>query len=663
MRTTSFCEATCAALFCCGLGKVNAEAVRDLGTTEVTAAATFGEDEFLSYAEITPEAWEGKALSAADFLAELTGVEAYRQGGLGSFQTVSIRGIAARNIVVCMDGVPMNDASGGAVDLGGIDLNQIEKIEVYKDRVPAKFGANGLGGAINFVTKKLGQNGGKVVASVGSHGLWEASAQVRAAVHDSAQFSATLSARHSDNDYEFESENGTAYNTEDDYTDTRENADYTDYHANLQYRLLHASGAFSTLSVSASYADGGNPGRGDYQTKTARFGSEAATVRYLFEAPELTHGLWLFAGISGGYVKTLSSSYYPLDHIGYYSTERLEYGAAEYKVRPEVYAEFSAGKFEGMVRLEGGFTQVGARGDSKDWELERFDGSLGGELTFRPLAWLALGAEGSALLKRDEISEGTFVLPTGTLAMEAGDEVSLSYSARAFARAGSADLPFGAEASVGRFSRQPQLMELYGTFPGGISNPDLEEETALKVEAGAFMRSPSKRSVFRATYFEAHTDNGIFWLVSGSFTKPVNIGEARIRGVELELESRPASFAAFTLRATFQDPKDVSSNRTYHNKQLPGEPTRAYLARATCFLPLGFEASWTSEYRSRIFTDRAERTSEPGVANYSASLGWNYKQTKVIFALSNITDEAYRNVYTPFPVPGREFKLTLVQSF
>lgn len=206
-------------------------------------------------------------------------------------------------------------------------------------------------------------------------------------------------------------------------------------------------------------------------------------------------------------------------------------------------------------------------------------------------------------------------------------------------------------------------MELYGTFPGGISNPDLKEETALKFEAGAFVKSPSGRSVFRATYFEAHTDNGIFWLVSGSFTKPVNVGKARIRGVELELETSPAKFVAFTLGATLQDPKDVSSNRTYHNKQLPLEPAQAYLASATFTLPLGFEASFTSEYRSRIFTDRAERVSEPGVATYSASLSWNYKRTKLTLALFNLTDEAYRNVYTPFPTPGREYKLTLVQSF
>ena len=121
--------------------------------TEVAGVEEYLPAEDANYTEITSAAWEGKMLSAADLLATLPGIQSYRQGGHGSFQTVSIRGIAARNILICVDGVPLNDASGGAVNLGSIDLNQMEKVEVYKSNVPARFGVSGLGGAVNFVTK------------------------------------------------------------------------------------------------------------------------------------------------------------------------------------------------------------------------------------------------------------------------------------------------------------------------------------------------------------------------------------------------------------------------------------------------------------------------------------------------------------------------------
>ena len=68
------------------------------------------------YMEITPSAWEGLGLSASEVISSLSGIQGYKQGGMGSFQTVSIRGIAARNVLICIDGIPLNDAGGGAAD-------------------------------------------------------------------------------------------------------------------------------------------------------------------------------------------------------------------------------------------------------------------------------------------------------------------------------------------------------------------------------------------------------------------------------------------------------------------------------------------------------------------------------------------------------------------
>ena len=118
-----------AALSICAM----AATIQDLGVSEVTLPPPTPADVSPSYEEITAEAWEGRGLSAAEILSALPGIQSYKQGGLGSFQTVSIRGIAAKNILICLDGIPLNDASGGAVDLGSIDLNSVEKIEIYKD--------------------------------------------------------------------------------------------------------------------------------------------------------------------------------------------------------------------------------------------------------------------------------------------------------------------------------------------------------------------------------------------------------------------------------------------------------------------------------------------------------------------------------------------------
>ena len=53
---------------------------------------------------LKPADWEGSGLGLADLLATQAGMHTRRMGGMGSFQAVSIRGVAANKVVVCIDG-------------------------------------------------------------------------------------------------------------------------------------------------------------------------------------------------------------------------------------------------------------------------------------------------------------------------------------------------------------------------------------------------------------------------------------------------------------------------------------------------------------------------------------------------------------------------------
>lgn len=653
--------------------------VQDLGSTDVVASTPVAQiSKSTSVVEISREAWEGKPYSAAELLATLPGVQYYRQGGLGSFQTVSIRGIAAKNIVICVDGIPLNDGSGGAVDLGQIDLNQIEKIEVYKDRVPAKFGGAGIGGAVNFVTKSAVQRNvvpsadggpskktsGRVLASYGSHNFWEGSAQVLTNVTDSVTFAASLSARHSDNDYEFFNRNGTKYNTEDDFWDVRENAQFTEYSGNLKYRVLHGFGGFSTLSVSASTSEAGNPGREDEQTTFAGFENQSSQMNYRMEFPEYFGWLWLELGLSGRFEKSVSHSYYPMDRIGYFSTKYMEYGAAGYKFIPEILASYYGDRLDLNLRLAGGADYYTPRGYVSGWALDRYSYSVAGDGEFRIKPWISIGAEGSVLGVKDNMEDGRLVLPTFSKDIEDNSEKNLSYSARGQVKLGREDGRIGGGASFGRFYKKPDLMELYGVYPGVISNPDLKDETALRFEANAFVTTSGRKTVLRATYYETHAENGIFWVNSATFMKPFNLDESLIRGVEVDLESRPVRFMRTVLRATFQDTQDKSDQKAYRNNKLIGEPAQSYYAETQLQLPFHFDLTWSSDYRSKIFSDRANRIEQPAVAIHKVMLGFSpFKKTRLMASVDNITDETYRNLYTPFPTPGREYKFTITQGF
>lgn len=640
------------------------EFVQDLGSSEIVEPPPSPADVAPSYEEIKPEAWEGRGLSAAEVLSALPGIQSYKQGGMGSFQTVSIRGIAARNILICIDGVPVNDAGGGAANLGDIDLNNIEKIEVYKDRVPAKFGGAGLGGAINFITKNSLNKGGRILATIGSHNSFEGSAQISASPKDSVQFSATISARHSDNDYEFLNRNGTAYNKDDDFMDKRENAEFTEYSGNLKYRVLHKGGYFSTVSASITHTEAGNPGHESSQTKVAEFVGDNAQVSYRLETPALLQCLLLEAGVAGKFEKNVSGSYYPLDYIGYSYPDFIHYGLAGYRLMPELIGTLILDRFEGTVRAAASAETWGARGTIRDFGVSRYTGSIAANGEFAFTKWLSLFAEGDILKTNDEIDGGKFLMPTGTAIISDAETRDLSYAGMVQAKLGKKDSWFGGNISIGRFYRQPQLMELYGVYQGVLSNPKLKDETAVRFEVGGFVQSPSKKSTLRATYFDTRLENGIFWTVSTNAMKAFNVDAANIQGVELELNSKPVNFFETTIRGTIQDPRDDSKLKMYKGKLLPGEPVHSYYVEGKFYLPLHFDLTFDVNYRTRIYTDRLNRTRQPPVARYNAALGYApWESTRLIFSLTNISNETYTNIFAPNPAPGREYHLTLIQNF
>ena len=650
-----------AALSICAM----AATIQDLGVSEVTLPPPTPADVSPSYEEITAEAWEGRGLSAAEILSALPGIQSYKQGGLGSFQTVSIRGIAAKNILICLDGIPLNDASGGAVDLGSIDLNSVEKIEIYKDRVPIKFGGSGLGGVVNFVTKKaLPALKGRILASYGSHNTWEGAAQVAISPKDSVHFSAAISARHSDNDYEFTNRNGTAYNSDDDFTDTRKNAEFSEYSGNFQYRILHSNNLFSTVSAHLIYTEAGNPGHESSQTKVADFVGQYSQLGYRLEFPILWNCFLLETGVVADFEKNISSSYYPLDNIGYSNSDYVEYGLAGYRLHPEIQGSVILGKIESSFRLAGSAESWGARGSVQDYGITRYSGSFSAGLDIAIFQWLSALAEGSFVKNIDEIDGGKLLSPTGTISIEESKDREMNASAFAQLRFGKKESLWGGHISVGRFFREPQLMELYGVYRGVLSNPDLKNETAIRFESGGFLQTPSRKTIFRAVWFSTFLENGIYWASTVNAMKAYNASTARIYGVELEMKSRPVSFFETVLRGTIQNPRDRGHIKMYSGNLLPGEPVHSYFVEGKFFLPFGLDLTFDVNYRSRIFSDRINQTRQPATARYNAALGFSpWEKMRFIFGITNISDETFTHFYSPYPVPGREYKISWIQKF
>ena len=90
-------------------------------------------------------------------MLEVPGVTVMRTGSIGAASTITLRGSSADEVRVFVDGVPVNIASGGAVDMSTLPLGDVERVEVYRGTSPLAFGESALGGVVSITTRTPGR--------------------------------------------------------------------------------------------------------------------------------------------------------------------------------------------------------------------------------------------------------------------------------------------------------------------------------------------------------------------------------------------------------------------------------------------------------------------------------------------------------------------------
>lgn len=113
----------------------------------------------------------GRSNSLNEIIDRVAGVKIRQTGGLGSESRLSIHGLEGNRIKIFIDGNPI-DAPDGNFGINDIPVDFIERIEVYKGYVPARFGSDGMGGAINVVIREFNTNyldGSYSIGSLNTH--------------------------------------------------------------------------------------------------------------------------------------------------------------------------------------------------------------------------------------------------------------------------------------------------------------------------------------------------------------------------------------------------------------------------------------------------------------------------------------------------------------
>ncbi len=594
----------------------------------------------------------------AEVLAATAGLQVRRLGADGASAIPSLRGGAAAQVRLFLDGMPLPDAAEGGGSLDLVPAERLAAVEIHRGVVPAALGGAGGIGAINLLTNAAPAHP-FAAAGVGSFGArslragtgWRSESGL-------AWADLAVYARRADNDFTFRDHRQTFHNTSDDTLAVRGNAWVREHGAWLAATKL--SGRL-VLRAGAGWLrrDGGRPGPLGYLTPHASVRHERADVRLRAELDDGKLAADIAAGRSDDRLD---------DQLGEVALGRRGVGRA--------LAHDLGGRLVWSPRRGRAVAPSLGASWRRQWERDSFNDvaepqrrrtQVGGFATVDLACgrWRATPAWRWQRTRDDFPPVPAFPwLPTPPAVVNTRDDRAPSLGLVCEAVPGRLFL----EAHAARARREPTWAELFGVRGSLDGNRALKPEAITSYDIAIVCRPGDAGFEARLAVFDAATDDKIIFLQNSQRTsKAVNIGATRTRGLECELAVHDGGANRLSGNLTWQDARDRSGLPAWDGKRLPFLPpfeARLYGATAVA----GWEPwlEWTCQSgnpRDRADTDldRAPARARMGAGlSRRMSAPWlgEAATVRVSAAVENLTDNDVYDV-EGFPLPGRTWRLSV----
>ena len=451
------------------------------------------------------------AHNLSTLLRQMAGVQITSAGGPGQSGNVFIRGFSGPNVLVLLDGVPMNaqDSTGNAY-LGNLQTAQIERVEVIRGNVSALYGSGAVGGVVLITTRGAG-SGPHASVSVGGGSQGTASTSVEA--------DATVGRTELQGGFSRYTTQGIPSQDPVQSGLPNESDGYRNNTANLSIRQKLAPG--HTVGLLAFDSQG----RYTYDNGTAG-GSTHQGLFGLSSDDRFTQAWTSHLSLSQQTTRTSYGGFYP----------------ADYRTRIDQF------EWRNVLRLSSAWTATGGL-DLQRQSVDS-DGNGGIPSVSRHANALFAGIDGT--LSGNELQLNLRHDDVG--GFQAQDTAYLGWG-----RPVGGGFKLLADASTA--FNAPPLGYLYYQVPGmfgTVPNPQLKPEKARSVEAGLQWARGSQ--YLRATVFQTTaTDQWAYVTVDpvnfiGQFQ---NIDSARTRGLELSLRGAHRDWS-WHGNLTLQDPVNTS---------------------------------------------------------------------------------------------------------
>ena len=196
-------------------------------------------------------------------LERIAGATVVRQGGPGAPAALQLRGAGGDQVLVLLDGTPINSPLTGVADLSTVDLESVSRIVVIPGAQSARYGPRALGGVVLLESSDRTTATGAATAGMGAWSTMETSATGSRGFENTWSLSGGARWRRSDGAFTYDVPDfrggGEA---------VRENSAFS--HAGGDFRITRRGGANTSLRVHLSDIERGSPGTIAQPSLTAR---------------------------------------------------------------------------------------------------------------------------------------------------------------------------------------------------------------------------------------------------------------------------------------------------------------------------------------------------------------------------------------------------------
>jgi outer membrane cobalamin receptor len=631
---------------------MRASEAAELEQVDVHASSTDSEqgeaDSTVSSAVIRMSEIDDRSVSVPELLNQVAGVRVTQLGGLVDFATISIRGSTSEQVHVYLDGVLLNQAAGGGVNLSSLSPESIESITIYRGQAPARFGSNAIGGLVDIKSKKAKDE--RPVESSQRYGSWHTyeGSLLYADKIKKTRFVTSYQYHRSQGDYFFLDDNGTPANLNDDQRVRRKNNAFAQHF--LSGHVKHEFGKDWNLELTNNFfrEDRGIPGLGTLTSDTASLDTTRNVTR--------TELAWQAQA-------TLKFTMAP-----FFSFSKSQFddqnGEIGLGVQDNDDESFTYGGQLHMSYLINSHHNAGAylSYQGEQFHPQNFVSTPSqGTPSVRNQVTLSLEDEMSFF--SDQLILNPSVQFSAIFNDLSGDDPSNSPSTpdsdNKFPVSGKIGFRYqitkewAVSGNGGRAYRPPNFLELFGDRGAIVGNAALIPEKSWNFDLGiAWIQ---KNHQVHVNYFENHSDDLIQFLQTSQFTaKASNLASATVRGMELSAATQPFRFLRLQGNYTFQWAKDGSGRTGFDGKFLPGRPKhQVYLGAVTSYQWFKFFADF--DFIDQNFLDRfnSQRVNNRWLLATGIGvepLDW----LSISFEVKNVLDQQIEDA-AGFPVPGRFF--------